>query len=113
MKFSQLPIGQSFRYQGQVYQKTSPLMASAEDAKEPRLIARSALVEPLEAEAGSASATLPPDKIPREQLDQAMNELAQALNQILQHSGLKDDALNQTLGHIQQAMLRTRQQLKL
>jgi hypothetical protein len=47
MKFTQLPIGARFRYQGRLYSKTSPLAASAEDGAQ-RLIPRSATVQPAE-----------------------------------------------------------------
>jgi hypothetical protein len=47
MKFSHLPMGARFRYQGRLYSKTSPLAATGEDGLQ-RLIPRSAAVEAAE-----------------------------------------------------------------
>lgn len=46
MKFSQLPLGARFRYGGQTWSKSGPLAASGPGGQ--RMMARSALVEPLE-----------------------------------------------------------------
>ncbi len=45
MRFPQVPIGQRFRYQGQLYSKTGPLTASEEGSGAQRMIARAAEVE--------------------------------------------------------------------
>lgn len=48
MRFRDLPPGSAFRYQDQDYIKTSPLAATARTGGAQRLIARSAVVEPLD-----------------------------------------------------------------
>jgi hypothetical protein len=45
MKFTQLPIGARFLYQGRLYSKTGPLAACADDGGQ-RMIPRSAVVRP-------------------------------------------------------------------
>lgn len=47
MKFTLLPIGARFRYQGEVFSKTGPLAASSGSGAR-RMIPRSAVVEPLQ-----------------------------------------------------------------
>lgn len=53
MKFSQLPLGARFEYEGQVYVKTSPIAASGERGGQ-KLIPRYAVLKPLEASARPA-----------------------------------------------------------
>ncbi len=48
MKFPQLPLGQRFRWRQRTYRKTGPMVAHAEDGGQPRMIPRSAVVEPLD-----------------------------------------------------------------
>jgi hypothetical protein len=45
MRFPQVPIGQRFSYQGQLYSKTGPLTASEEGSGAQRMIPRAAEVE--------------------------------------------------------------------
>lgn len=113
MKFAQLPIGQSFRFQGRTYRKDTPLMACAEGEEKQRLIARSADVEPLESTTRAPTKEPAPTEIPVELINQAMQQFADEITQALSHSGLKDASLNQTLSQLQQAMLRARQAMGL
>jgi hypothetical protein len=46
MRFHQLAVGERFEFQGQIYVKTSPLVASHEGSGSQKLIARSATVKP-------------------------------------------------------------------
>lgn len=48
MKFSQLPMGARFEYEGQVYVKTSPIAASGETGGQ-KMIPRYAVLKPLDA----------------------------------------------------------------
>jgi ABC-type transporter Mla subunit MlaD len=109
MKFSQLPVGQAFRYQGTRYRKVSPLMAQAEGASRTRLIARSANVEP--------SDQAPPakplsERIPRQQVEQAMQQLAAQVTQAVSESGLTGDGANTLLRQLQQAFDACRRSLE-
>ncbi len=47
MKFPQLPIGQSFTWQGERYCKSSPIAATHSDSGQTRMIPRSAVVGPV------------------------------------------------------------------
>lgn len=60
MKFHQLPNGARFEYQGKVYVKTSPVVATAEEGGGQRLIPRSAVLKPVSDSSAKppASATL-------------------------------------------------------
>lgn len=53
MKFTQLPMGARFEYEGRVYVKTSPIAASGEDGGQ-KLIPRFAVLKPLDAAARPA-----------------------------------------------------------
>lgn len=48
MKFTQLPMGARFEFEGQVYVKTSPIAAAGENGAQ-KLIPRHALLKPLDA----------------------------------------------------------------
>lgn len=50
MKFSQLPIGTRFEYEGKVYVKTSPIAASGETGAQ-KMIPRYAVLTPLDGQA--------------------------------------------------------------
>ncbi len=47
MRFHQLPVGETFEYQGRIYVKTGPLTAAARDGGSQRCIPRSAGVRPV------------------------------------------------------------------
>ena len=49
MRFHQLPVGETFEYQGKLYVKTGPLTAAARDGGAQRCIPRSAGVRPVHA----------------------------------------------------------------
>lgn len=65
MKFSQLPIGARFEFEGKAYVKTGPIAASSEEGGQ-RMIPRYAVLRPLD---GSVPVESP--KAPRS-LDEAM-----------------------------------------
>lgn len=46
MKFPHLPLGAQFEFEGKVYTKVSPLVASAEDGSGQRVIPRYAVLRP-------------------------------------------------------------------
>jgi hypothetical protein len=55
MRFSQLPIGQRFEFEGVRYVKTGPMLAAEEAGGKSRFIGKYALVQPL----GGAQTTAP------------------------------------------------------
>lgn len=110
MKFSQLPIGQPFRFQGKTYSKVSPLMAQAEGESAQRLIPRSAEVEPL---GELPQRSEPPQQLPRQQVDRAMQALAEQINAAVAESGLPAEGVNALLRQLQSAMLECRRTLEL
>ncbi|MGM0594381.1 MAG: hypothetical protein ACQETD_07590 [Pseudomonadota bacterium] len=57
-KFTLIPVGDCFEYQGKHYSKTGPLTAVSLEGNRQRMIPRSALVAPLGDETPSAPATL-------------------------------------------------------
>lgn len=48
MKFSQLPVGLRFLYEGKTYTKTGPLQALADGGNNPRMIMRAARIQTLD-----------------------------------------------------------------
>jgi hypothetical protein len=50
MKFSQLKIGERFRYRGSSYVKTGPLQATGDGSSAAQMIMRAANVEPVDAD---------------------------------------------------------------
>lgn len=111
MKFSQLAIGQTFRYQGEAYTKTTPLMARPLHAEgEQRLLPRSAGVELLD---DTAPPRELPGEIPLAQLDSAMTQLSADINQTLADSGLPAEQLNALLRQLQAAFTQCRRNLNL
>jgi hypothetical protein len=64
MKFSHLPIGARFEFEGKVYVKTGPIAASSEGGGQ-RMIPRYAMLRPLD-----GSVPVPPPK-PANSLDEA------------------------------------------
>jgi len=112
MKFTQLQMGQRFRYQGKVFSKITPLMAQAEGADNQKLIPRSASVEPLGTPSEQATPQ-GPSEIPVAQLDRAMNALACDINDIITESGLNAEETGNVLRQLQSAFLKTRRILNL
>ena len=100
MKFAQLPIGSRFRYQGEVWSKTSPLAASGPGGGQ-RMIARSATVEALD-ETGAA----PPQRPSREQ---ALAAYHQTCSQLLREAAASGpaalDALQRRLDQAHAALV--------
>lgn len=68
MKFSQLPVGSRFEYQGQAYRKISPILAAAEDGGAQRMIARSAQVQALDEPVAGFVAAEPSPALERERV---------------------------------------------
>ncbi len=112
MKFTQLRIGQPFRHKGQVYRKTSPLMAEIENDGQQRLIPRSADVEPVDAQLAQTVAEAPVN-IPVTQLDRAMQQLAGDINDIIAESGLDAAQVSRLLRQLQTAFVKARHNLDL
>jgi len=112
MKFSQLQIGQRFRYRGTTYRKASPLMAVAEGEEKQQLIPRSAGIQALDTPP-PASKPATPTEIPVAQLDRAMAQLANEINTIISESGMNAGEASGLLRQLQAAFLKTRRNLNL
>ena len=65
MKFTQIPLGTRFEFEGKVFSKTGPMTATAEDGSGQRLIPRYALLKPVD---GAAPVV---DTAPARQVDEA------------------------------------------
>jgi hypothetical protein len=85
MKFPQLPIGQSFTWQGEVYCKTSPIAATHISSGQTRMIPRSATPIPL-GEAKALPADPAPERIERVRAEAALEALHRRCLDILTHS---------------------------
>lgn len=58
-KFTLIPVGECFEYQGKQYSKSGPLTAIALSSNRQRMIPRSAMVMPVTAESAAAAAGEP------------------------------------------------------
>ena len=112
MKFSQIRIGQRFRYNGQVYRKATPLMANPENGEQQRLIPRSAIIELLDGPPPEPE-SVAPDQIPVARLDPVMAQLAGEINDIIAESGLNAGQVNSILRRLQTAFSKARHNLNL
>jgi hypothetical protein len=112
MKFTQVPLGQRFRYQDRIFRKVAPLMASLDGEDKQQLIPRSAIVEPLDVPPDMAE-TETPENIPVAQLDRAMTGLARDINEIISESGLNAEEVNTVMRQLQTAFHKTRRNLNL
>ena len=65
MKFTQIPLGTRFEFEGKIFSKTGPMTASAEDGSGQRLIPRYAVLKPADGVMPAAEAA------PVRQLDEA------------------------------------------
>ena len=65
MKFTQIPLGTRFEFEGKIFSKTGPMTASAEDGSGQRLIPRYAVLKPVD---GAAPVV---DAAPARQVDEA------------------------------------------
>ena len=65
MKFTQIPLGTRFEFEGKIFSKTGPMTASAEDGSGQRLIPRYAVLKPVD---GAAPVV---DAPPARQVDEA------------------------------------------
>jgi hypothetical protein len=102
MKFPQLPIGARFRYQGDIYCKSSPLAASGPDGAQ-RMIPRSATVDPLQ-EGDDAAA--PPVGSPLQQaLDDYHAQCLALLREAAESGPAALDALSRRLDQAHAALV--------
>ena len=65
MKFTQIPLGTRFEFEGKIFSKTGPMTASADDGSGQRLIPRYAVLKPVD---GAAPVV---DAPPARQVDEA------------------------------------------
>ena len=66
MKFTQIPLGTRFEFEGKLFSKTGPMTATAEDGSGQRLIPRYAVLKPAD------GCTPAAEKAPVKQLDEAL-----------------------------------------
>jgi hypothetical protein len=78
MKFGKVQIGQRFRWQGRGYCKSGPLTANADEGGHQRLIPRSAVVEPIQAD----TARTPPPTLARGTALAALDALGQEIEAV-------------------------------
>ena len=109
MKFSQLPIGAEFVFKDENYTKVSPIMAALALSGTNKAIPRSAIVE-VKSELVSVQT---PEHVETKALNQAMQALAQDINQVISSSNLSAEQINVLLNAIQSAFSRCRDSLKL
>ena len=109
MKFSQLPIGAEFVFKDENYTKVSPIMAALASSGTNKAIPRSAVIE-VKSELVSVQT---PEHVETKALNQAMQTLAQDINQIISSSHLNAEQINALMNAIQSAFLRCRHSLKL
>ena len=109
MKFSQLPIGAEFVFKDENYTKVSPIMAALASSGTNKAIPRSAIVE-VKSELVSVQT---PEHVETKALNQAMQALAQDINQAISSSDLNAEQINALLNAIQPAFSRCRHSLKL
>src|SRR6056300_559568 len=99
MKFSQLPIGAEFVFKDENYTKVSPIMAALAISGTNKAIPRSAVVEVKSALVSVQT----PEQIETKALNQAMQALAQDINQVISSSNLNAEQINALMNAIQPA----------
>lgn len=100
MKFSLVAIGSRFEYQGQIYTKTTPLVAAAVDTGTQKLIPRSASVQLIDA--------VPTERVTPSSVNLSRQVVGEALDLALQT--VKDDLRGTTTaGKLQETITRARQ----
>jgi len=100
MKFTQLKIGERFRYRNADYTKTGPLQAVEDGTASPRLIMRSAAVEPL----AKAGKRVPTGTNPNTRLRQDIDLYHRECKAILQAAAVDAAALDRLEIHYQKLL---------
>lgn len=97
MKFTQLPVGSRFLWQGERYAKTGPMTAHTADGRQ-KLIPRSAHVEPADAADGDHNAAPSGAALPRADVLTALAELTDSVRDFAETlEGPQRSALGQRL----------------
>lgn len=97
-KFTQLPIGESFEYQGEQYLKVGPLIGRKLATGQQRMIPRSALVAPLGTTADSETDTAPSQRqLPEAQVLEAFENYHKGCLEWLLLTEETDSALAQRI----------------
>ena len=84
MKFHQLAVGQTFRFEGRLYVKASPMIAWDREAGAQRFLRRSSPVQPAGPEAARAAIPSAPERV-REALDNLHQSCAECLEKAAPH----------------------------
>ena len=105
MKFTQLPIGESFEYQNGRYSKVSPLIAVNLENNQQRMIPRSALVTPLSTTATKTVSPEPDKPLDAGKVVAAFEQYHAECLQWLQQEDRNIDDLRQRLEQARQLFL--------
>ncbi len=104
-KFSLVPIGETFEYQGEQYTKSGPLTASRLKKGSQRMIPRSAVVAPL------SGSTSPPPEATEKALpaDQVIEAFEHYHNGCLEWLGMTKEVDKALAANIREAMKKARE----
>ena len=105
MKFNQIADGQQFEYQGVVYTRSGPIMATDSDGRS-KMIPRSANVRPIST-AAEVKTAAPQKKIPVDKAISAFEDFNTHLDHCLQNQTDETGVVN--IEAIQQCMTSARQ----
>lgn len=93
MRFSQLPVGQRFEFEGTRYIKTGPLVAAEEAGGKTRFISKYALVQPLGGEdAAPQPAATTPQSVDAAAVAAASEDFYRQARAIVETLGAEADA---------------------
>lgn len=94
MKFLQLDVGQRFEWNGEVYSKSSPILAVAEASGKSRMVPRSSAVTPLGDGNAVTAQVAEPSDIPLSTAREALQQMQQDLLSYFEELASGDDAID-------------------
>lgn len=93
MRFSQLPVGQRFEFEGVRYVKTGPMLAAEEAGGKTRFIGKYAMVQPLGgSETAAPAATTMPQAVDAAAVAAAFEDFYRQARAIVDQLGAEADA---------------------
>jgi hypothetical protein len=107
MKFSELPVGTVFVFEGERYNKVSPLMAHHVVTGASRLMHRSATVADAVGEASPAAQQSPPESLPTKRVIAAFDEFCLGVAKAAEDSGADGQKLRVQLEDARGRFLRS------